>query len=123
MTNLETVEVINTALSNHQFTITQATDWPMFLAMGGLLFLVFVGAWGIIVRLLIYGFKDIKARISAQRAEDTGRCSDCKSAIWDHIDGPMWTAIKECCPSWPKSEQEGLRNKIKSHTKGVACRE
>ncbi len=120
MTNLETIDAISKALTSHQFTITQATDWPMFLAMGGLLFLVFAGAWGVIVSLLVYGFKDIKSRISAQRAEDVGRCSDCKSAIWDHIDGPMWTAIKEHCSSWSKSEQECFRDRVKSGVEGCS---
>ena len=116
MTNLETIDAINKALSSHQFTITQASDWPMFLAMGGLLLLVFAGAWTIIVSLLVYGFKDIKVRISAQRAEDAGRCTDCKSAIWDHIAGPVWTAIEKCCPRLSEPEKDALRQEIKRKT-------
>jgi hypothetical protein len=120
MTNFETISAINTALANHQFTITQASDWTMLLVMASMLFAVFIGAWGIVVKLLIYGFKDIKEKISAQREENDKRYTDCKSAIWDHIEGPIWTAIKEHCSSWSKADQESLKDGIKRCAEGGA---
>ena len=117
MTNYETVQAINDAVALHKFTITQAADWDMFLIMAGFLLVVFASAWGIIVALLVYGFNEIKDRISKQRAEDGMRCTDCKTTIWDHIDGPVWTAIKDCCPTWTQQSKEVLRDAIKAHTK------
>lgn len=94
------------------FTITGAEDWPMFLAMIKVLGVVVASAWGSIIGLVIYIWSDLKKTISSNRSEDNKTCEDCKKSIWDHISGPIWTAIETCCPRWSEVDKIKLRDDI-----------
>lgn len=98
------------------FTITGAEDWPMFLAMIKFVGIVFCAAWGSVVGLVIYVFNDLKNTIQSDKVENGNSCTDCKKAIWEHISGPVWSAIESCCPRLSEAEKDILRNEIKKKT-------
>jgi len=97
-------------------TITEAKDWPMFLAMMKLLGIVICAGWAAVISLIIYIWKDLKKRISTQRSEDRENCASCKSQIWRHIEGPVWDAIENCCHGLSAAEKCTLRDNIKFKT-------
>lgn len=99
-----------------KFTITQATDWPMFLTMIKVVGIVATGAYGTIVALLLYIYRSLLRRIGHQRAEDNSNCTSCKKAIWEHIGGPVWSAIESCCPRLSETEKMRLKDEIKRQT-------
>jgi hypothetical protein len=90
-------------LMEASWTITQATDWPMFLIMVGVLGTVFSVLWGIVVLLLRSYHKAVLTRIdekfdsvinqiSEQKINRKNHCKECHSTltkkfagIWRHL--------------------------------------
>ena len=95
------------------FTITKASDWPMFLSMLKFVSIIFVSAYTTIIALLLYIYKSLLRRIGHQRSEDASNCTSCKKAIWEHIGGPVWSAIEGCCPRMSETEKLRLKDEIK----------
>lgn len=102
------------------FTITNAQDWPMFLSMIKFTGFLFSGALASVLGLLIYIWKDLKDRITSRRQEDNDRYTKCREGIWQHIEGPVWSAIESCCPRMSESEKAKLKRSIQERTEEVA---
>lgn len=83
--------IVKVAQSN--FSITDAKDWPMFLWMLKVVGVVIT----LVLGLVLYIWQDLKKNITSRRAEDSEKCQNCKSGIWEYIKGPMLNAIMACC--------------------------
>ncbi|MDA3832814.1 MAG: hypothetical protein PF495_05400 [Spirochaetales bacterium] len=106
------------AATKATFSITEAKDWPMFLSMmkivmwvvSGILFLAGVMWW------------DLRRNIAGRRKEDTEKCNNCKTGIWDYIRGPMLNAILSCCYLDDATKIKLLAD-VKSYAEGAESHE
>lgn len=94
------LETIN-KIPPQKFAITSASDWPMLLIMGTA-----------VLCLILYIWRDLKSDINSHRANSEKACSEYRSAIWEQINGPLWTAIAECCPRMTHEDLVALKEKI-----------
>jgi len=105
-----------------KFTITAASDWPMFQWMFTVLLSIMGTLWTIIVGLIIYIHRDLKKRITTQRSDDGKKCDNCHSElknsdteIWDHIDKAVWVALDQCCPRRGHEPAQEMVNRRRRH--------
>jgi len=78
------------------YTITGASDWPMFKFLFIFLCGAFSAMWGVIVALIGLQWRDLKTRISSQRKDDKDSCKSCKSENTREMDA-IWDNIHACC--------------------------
>lgn len=60
-----------TGMSTRTYTLTGASDWPMFIFL-----------FGVIGALISFMWFDLRSRMGETKKD----CSDCKKAIWGAID-------------------------------------
>ena len=95
-------------IANFQYTLTDAADWPLLVALAGVITICL----GSIIGLLVYIHKDLKMTIKESRCEWKNALSkeieDRKEAVQICLDGwkdekdNLWTEMEkcqsDCCP-------------------------
>lgn len=79
------------------YTLTGATDWPMFVGMVHFFAWVFSGVLGLIGVLVGALWVDMRKQFNAEKTARKEQCVNCSDAnLREH--NAMWDALDECCP-------------------------